>query len=331
MGTDVQIILVAALVGAAIFAAAYALFGSSIKQKEGAQKRMQAVARTGAREAAEDNRRGDPEAKRRKAVQQQLKELEKQQKAKRKSVSMRMKIERAGLSISPLMLHVLGGLFGLAVAGFLIFAEYPPIVGLCGGLALGLGFPRWLLSFLAKRRIKKFSTEFVNAIDIIVRGIRSGLPVNECLGIIARECRAPVSDEFQTIVAGQKVGVTVEQSLERMLERIPTSELNFFAIVLAIQQKTGGNLAEALSNLSNVLRERKKMKGKIGAMSSEAKSSAMIIGSLPFMVMALIHLATPDYLTPLFTERMGNMLLLGGAMWMSMGVIVMRKMINFDF
>ncbi|MCP1336875.1 type II secretion system F family protein [Futiania mangrovi] len=331
MSTDVQIILVAILVGAAIFAIAYALFGRSIKQKEGAQQRMQAVARNGRRETVDESRRGDPEAKRRKAVQQQLKELEKQQRAKRKSVSVRMKIERAGLSISPLTLHLGGGALGLAVAVALLVGGYPPIVALCGGIALGFGFPRWLLSFLAKRRIKRFTAEFVNAIDIIVRGIRSGLPVNECLGIIARECRAPVSDEFQTIVAGQKVGVTVDQSLEKMLERIPTSELNFFAIVLAIQQKTGGNLAEALSNLSTVLRERKKMKGKIGAMSSEAKSSAMIIGALPFLVMMLVHFATPDYLMPLFTERMGNMLLLGGAMWMSMGVIVMRKMINFDF
>ena len=190
----------------------------------------------------------------------------------------------------------------------------------------GFGFPRWVVGFLTKRRQKKFANEFSTAIDVIVRGVKSGLPVNECLKIIARESPKPVCDEFHLLIEAIRVGMTMENALERMADRMPLQEVNFFGIVLMIQAKTGGNLAEALGNLSNVLRSRKMMEGKIKALSSEAKASAYIIGSLPFLVMGAVKLASPDYLTPLFATRTGNFILIGAGVWMLTGILVMKKM-----
>jgi tight adherence protein B len=186
------------------------------------------------------------------------------------------------------------------------------------------------LSFLMKRRIKRFIDEFPNAIDIIVRGIKSGLPLADCLRIISMEAREPLKGEFRAIVEAQTLGLTMGDACQRMTQRMPIQEANFFAIVIQIQQKSGGNLSEALANLSKVLRDRKRMKGKIAAMSMEAKVSAIIIGSLPFVVAAMLSASSPDYLAPLFQSETGHLLLLGSAFWMSCGVIIMRHMINFD-
>ena len=182
---------------------------------------------------------------------------------------------------------------------------------------------------MARSRQKTFTSHFANAVDVVVRGIKSGLPVGECLNIIGREAPEPVGEEFRNLVEGQKIGLSLEELLNRGLERIPTTEYKFFAIVLQIQQKTGGNLARTLENLSNVLRERKKMRDKIKSLSSEAKSSAMIIGSLPFFVCGMISLLNPDYMKLLFTTTVGNVLLGIGLGWMGLGVLVMSKMINF--
>ena len=196
-------------------------------------------------------------------------------------------------------------------------------------VATGFGLPRWVLSFLKNRREKAFTKEFANAIDIIVRSVKSGLPTNEALRIVAREVPDPVGNEFNLLVESLKVGVTLENALKKMMNNMPTAEVNFFAIVMTIQQKSGGNLSEALSNLSHVLRDRKRLRDKIKAMSSEAKASAMIIGSLPPGVMMLVYMTTPAYMAKLFTTQMGNLMLAGGAMWMGIGILVMRKMINF--
>jgi tight adherence protein B len=179
------------------------------------------------------------------------------------------------------------------------------------------------------RREKKFTNEFANAIDVIVRSVRSGLPTNEALKIVAKESPDPVGGEFNRLVEGLKVGVTLEQGCKRMFDSMPTAEVSFFGIVMTIQQKAGGNLSEALSNLAGVLRDRKRLQGKIKAMSSEAKASAMIIGSLPPAVMGIVYVTTPAYIKLLFTERTGNLILAGCVLWMSCGIFVMRKMINF--
>nr|WP_246423781.1 type II secretion system F family protein [Roseospira goensis] len=182
---------------------------------------------------------------------------------------------------------------------------------------------------MARRRQKRFTTEFPNAIDVLVRGVQSGLPVSECIGIVGREVPDPVGAEFRMMVEGQRVGLPLSEIMARGLERMPTPEYKFFAIVLQIQQQTGGNLAETLANLSTVIRERKQMRLKVKALSSEAKASAWIIGSLPFIVVALISLTSPTYLVPLFETAAGHIIMVGGLLWMATGVAIMAKMINF--
>jgi tight adherence protein B len=199
------------------------------------------------------------------------------------------------------------------------------------GLAGLLGLPRWIVNRMRKRRIRKFVDEFANAIDVIVRGVKSGLPLNDCIRIISNEAAEPVKSEFRKIIESQSLGITLADAVNKLPERVPVPEASFFGIVVAIQQRAGGNLSEALGNLSRVLRDRKKMKGKIGAMAMEAKASAWIIGSLPIVVMILVFLTSPNYIMLLFTEPLGKVILGLSAVWMLIGVFVMRKMINFDF
>ena len=164
-----------------------------------------------------------------------------------------------------------------------------------------------------------------------MRGVKSGLPLGDCLQIIAAESPEPVRGEFVDLVEQQKVGVPLSRAFERMYERMPLQEVNFFAIVIAIQSQTGGNLAEALSNLSTVLRDRYRLQAKVRSFSAEAKASAMIIGALPPLVMGVVYLTSPDYISLLWTEKLGNMMLIGSGIWMIIGILVMRKMINFDY
>ena len=280
-----------------------------------------------------DRARYSPEQKRRKAVQDVLEELDQRQKEDAK-VSMRQRLSQAGLTISPLVFYLLSAL-NAAVLGVSAYIFTGPSVAIYAtGAAIfagGIGLPRWVVNFLSARRQRKFVSQLANAIDIIVRGVKTGLPLNDCIGIIAAESPAPLGEEFAKIVEEQRIGVTLGQGIERMYERMPLQEVNFLSIVITIQSAAGGNLAEALQNLSNVLRERKKLEGKVRAFSQEAKSSAMIIGALPLLVMGAVYISKPNYIMILFDERSGNMLLAGSAVWMLMGVLVMRKMINFDY
>jgi tight adherence protein B len=278
-----------------------------------------------ARKAAAAN---TPEA-RRKQIMQQLQESERAQRKAR--VSLAGKLKQAGLATSVKTFWIISAVLGvIALLLPLLFGLH---ILICVGAAVvfGLGFPRWVVSFLGKRRMKKFSSHFADAVDVIVRGIKSGLPVHDCFKIIARESPAPLGPEFQMLVEGLGVGLTLQQALEKMYERMPTPELKFFAIVIGIQQKTGGNLAEALGNLSTVLRARKMMGEKIKALSSEATASAGIIGSLPPAVMILVSITTPAYMGKLFTEPRGQFMLLIAVMMMALGVFVMKRMISFKF
>jgi tight adherence protein B len=197
--------------------------------------------------------------------------------------------------------------------------------------AAAFGVPRWILGFAIAGRQKKFIGQFADAIDVIVRGVKSGLPLQECLRMIARESPQPLGSEFQVVCDAMAMGVPLDQALDKMYQRTPIQEVNFFAIVLAIQQKAGGNLSEALGNLSNVLRSRKLLREKIKALSSEAKASAMIIGSLPVIVMVLVYMTTPAYIMSLFTTDLGHLILLIAAGLMGAGIYIMRSMINFNF
>ncbi len=278
-----------------------------------------------ARKAAAAN---TPEA-RRKQILVQLQDADRRERKARTTLASRLK--QAGLSLSVTTFYIISAVVGLVTGlGALIFG-LPILVVIGIALIFGLGLPRWIVGFLGKSRMKKFSLEFPNAVDVIVRGIKSGLPVHECFKIIARESPAPLGPEFQTLVEGLGVGLTLEQALEKMYGRMPTSELRFFTIVIAIQQKTGGNLAEALGNLSAVLRARRMMGEKIKALSSEALASAGIIASLPPAVMTMVMFTTPSYMMPLFTDFRGNFMLLMAALLMATGIFVMKRMISFKF
>ncbi|NIJ40776.1 tight adherence protein B [Parvibaculum indicum] len=295
------------------------------------QKRVARVAGPGRAKNVRGDSEVDSGEKRRKQMQETLKGLEEQQKKHNKKLSLAMRLERAGLKIDTRSFHMLSAIVGLIVAAILLLTGFSTLVAMLGGFASAFGVPRWILKFLINRRQKDFGEEFANSIDVIVRGVKAGLPINDCLKIIANEAPDPVGQEFRDLVEGQRVGVSMEQGLLRMYERMPLAEVNFFMIVLNIQQKTGGNLSEALGNLSRVLRDRKKMRGKIKAMSQEAKASAAIIGSLPPGVMGLITLTSPGYMDLLFSTTLGNVLIIGGACWMLCGVLVMKKMIDFKF
>ncbi len=312
--------------GVGIFA--YVLISPYFSERESA-KRL-ASASQGAASRRLQTPAKQPMQMRRKQVQETVKELEAKNKA-RKQINLRTRIQRAGFTIKPRTFYLLSALTGFL--GFLIVLLFgsPLWVGVLAGFAAGVGLPRFVLKKAAERRQAKFLFEFANAIDIIVRGVKTGLPLLDCLQIIANEAPEPVKSAFVDIVEQQRVGIPLPQAFLRMYERMPLQEVNFFSIVIAVQSQTGGNLAEALSNLSQVLRARYQLQAKVKAYSAEAKASAMIIGSLPILVMLAIYIITPEYIGTLFTNRIGNLLLIGSGLWMLTGVLVMRKMINFDF
>jgi tight adherence protein B len=315
--------VVAVLVAVALAGAGFALTGSNDKTR----KRVAAVAKPDGKARGTGAPQLDA-ASRRKNVAVMLKDLEKNR--QQEKPTLRRRLEQAGFfKTSPKTYWIVSAMLGAGVAFLcLVTGQKPLAIGLAA-FASGFGFPRWVLGFLAGRRRKKFTTHFAVAIDVIVRSVRSGLPVNEAMRIVARESPEPVKSEFSKLLEGLKVGMTLEQGLVRMRDSMPTPEVGFFGIVMTIQSKSGGNLSEALGNLSGVLRDRKRLEGKIKAMSAEAKASAGIIGSLPIAVMGLVYLTTPDYIAVLFTTKTGNLLLAGCAFWMTLGVLVMRKMINF--
>ena len=319
-----MIFVVAILIAVALVGGYFALSGSN----DAAKKRVAAVAGPGGKARGRSLTPQQETAQRRKNVAVMLKDIEKNQ--KREKPTLRRRLEQAGFfKVTPRTYWIESAGLGFKDAFTAFVGGQAPLVIALAAFAVGLGFPRWTLSFLAARRRKRFTNNFATAVDVIVRSVRSGLPVNEAMRIVARESPEPVRSEFHKLVEGLKVGVTMEQGLARMRDSMPTSEVGFFAIVMTIQSKSGGNLSEALGNLSGVLRDRKRLEGKIKAMSSEAKASAGIIGSLPVAVMGLVYLTTPAYIGVLFTTKTGNLLLAGCVFWMSIGVMVMRKMINF--
>lgn len=320
--------IAAVLAFIAIGGAGLAFSGKSTSPR--AMKRMKQVAG-----AKPDKRKqqGDMAAlKRRQSTQEALKELSQNEKQSRKRrVSIKGQIEQAGITLSLLQFWLIAGGVGagLALGGFIVSHS---LIGAAVGFFVGLlGLPRWGLGIMVAGRQKKFANQLADAIDVIVRGVKSGLPLGQCLRIIAAESPEPLRTEFQMLVDGQAMGVPMEQSLQRLYERMPLAEVNFFAIVLVIQQKTGGNLSESLGNLSSVLRSRKLMKEKVKALSAEAKASAMIIGALPIIVMAMVYFTRPDYIMILFTNTTGHLILLGCVVMMSLGIIIMRNMVNFKF
>jgi tight adherence protein B len=267
---------------------------------------------------------------RRDVIETTLKEFDERHK-KSKSVPLSVRIAHAGLSWSKQQFVLISGGIGLATLVLGLFTGGGLVVAAVFGFAGAFGLPRWLLSFLKKRRETQFLDAFPDAIDIIVRGVKAGLPLLDCLKVITAEAPEPVKSEFRAIIETQAIGMPLGDACAKLYDRMPLPEANFFGIILSIQQRSGGNLGEALGNLSRVLRDRKRMKAKIQAMSQEAKASAAIIGALPVAVMTMVYITSPNYISLLWTEPLGRVMLAGSVVWMFMGVMVMKKMINFDF
>jgi tight adherence protein B len=321
-----QALALAFLAAAAIGGLAWVFIYPLLSGERKAENRRASVAKTepAARQVDKNQR------SRREQVEGTLKELEARSKRDRK-IPLSSRLMRAGLDWSPQKFMIASGV--LAVICFaLALLSGGGLLGAVGlSFAAGFGLPRWILSFLKTRREKSFLKALPDAVDVIVRGIKAGLPLFDSIKVVAADAPEPLRGEFLAIIETQAIGMPLGDACSRLFERMPVPEANFFGIVISIQQKSGGNLSEALGNLSKVLRDRKKMAEKIQAMSMEAKASAGIIGSLPPIVMLLVYLSTPDYISLLWTHPTGQLMLVGCVIWMSIGIFVMKRMINFDF
>ena len=321
--------MIAGLVALAFAGVVFAFIFPFISGDREKDKRVQGVTENRARKMG--TAAADAGSSRKKSVSDTLKEIDTRAKAKEK-VTLRLQIQRAGLQITPRDFYIASGVCGAVFFAITFFGMQTPFLGgLVAAFVGAMGVPRWFLNKMVKRRQAKFLRELANAIDVVVRGVKSGLPLNECLQVIARESPEPLAGEFREVVEQQRLGVTLGEALDRMCDRLPVAEVRFLAIVIGIQQQAGGNLSEALANLSGVLRDRFRMELKIKALSAEAKASAMVLASLPPGVMFMVYLTSPDYLMPLFTTTPGRFMIVVGCLWMLTGVLVMRKMINFKF
>ncbi len=334
-GLDITVVAIIALVAVAAAAICYALLFSRMEVEKKADTRLNRVksAETDLARAKAARDRVQELSKRRKSVQDSLKDLEKKQQEKSRKMgdgSLKSKLSQTGLSLTMGRFYLFSVLFGIFIFLVTLIAGLPLLAVLGAAFVGAIGLPRWVIGFLVKRRQKKFLEEFPNALDVMVRSIKSGLPLNDSLRLIASDGQEPVKTEFRRVVESQQVGLSVPEACARMMLTMPLPEVNFFSIVITIQGQAGGNLSEALGNLSRVLRDRKKMKAKVSALSMEAKASAAIIGALPFIVTLLVYLTSPEYIAIIFTDPRGHLILLISGVWMSIGIFVMRNMINFD-
>ncbi len=326
------VILIVVLVAIAAGGIAYGLLFATIETQKKVDGRVNRVAsaETDRGKAKAARERVQDAAKRRKSMQDSIKEMEKRSEQKNRNLSIREKLGQTGLPLT--MKHFYLGSAGLGIvalaAAFLLTGSLPVAAGF--GFAASMGLPRWIVAFLISRRKKKFLNEFPNSLDVMVRSIRSGLPLNDAMRMIASDGQEPVRTEFRRVVEAQQMGFSIPEACTRMIQTMPLQEISFFAIVITIQSQAGGNLSEALGNLARVLRERKKMKAKVAALSMEAKASAAIIGALPFIVALLVYLTSPHYIMILFTDPRGHLILGFSGIWMSIGILVMKNMVSFD-
>jgi tight adherence protein B len=322
---DETTLIVAGLTMLAVGGLLYTFVYPYLSGEAKAEKRQAALQKSTVRRVGD--RSNDP-MQRRKQVIESLKELE--AKGKSKKLTLDARIAQAGLSWSKQKFYIGSAAAGLLFGG-LVYVVSDDLFRALGAAAVGgFGLPRWVLNFLRKRRFKKFLNVFPDAVDVIVRGVKAGLPLGDCLRVIAQESAEPVRTEFRLAVEATALGLSLGEASERIVERVPVPEASFFSIVINIQQKAGGNLSEALGNLSRVLRDRKKLKNKVQAVSSEAKASAAIIGSLPFIVGILVWFISPRYIELLWLTQGGRIVIGVCLTWMLIGCLVMRKMINFD-
>ncbi|WMT92874.1 type II secretion system F family protein [Pelagibacterium sp. H642] len=296
-------------------------------------RRLNAIAGLGRAEPAAGAKPSDG-LRRQQSVEKTLRQMEEKQRSKRRKSSrptLTLRLQQARLKWSRPSYAAVSFIFGLITFAVAVALGVGLVPSLGFSVAGGLLVPHLYVERVRKRRFQRFSSEFAGAMDIIVRGVKSGLPLVDCVKIVATEAPEPVRSEFKTLVDDQVLGIPVSEATQRLAERMPLTETNFFAIVIAIQSRTGGSLSEVLANLSAVLRDRKKMQAKIKAMSSEATASGTIIAGLPVVVASMLFFTSPDYIGLLFSTVTGQIVLAGCAFWMLIGVLVMRKMINFNF
>jgi tight adherence protein B len=324
---NIQMLALAFLAATAVGGMAWVFLYPSLSGERKAESRRASVAKAepAAARSADKNQRS-----RREQVEGSLKDLE-ARRQKESKIPLSSRLTQAGLNWSTQKFMIISGVLA-AISFAIAFLAGGGLIAAVGmAFAAGFGLPRWGLSYLKKRREKAFLKALPDAVDVIVRGIKAGLPLFESIKVVAADAPEPLKGEFLAIIETQAIGMPLGEACARLFERMPVPEANFFGIVIAIQQKSGGNLSEALGNLSKVLRDRKKMAEKIQAMSMEAKASAGIIGSLPPIVMLLVYLSTPEYISLLWTHQTGQLMLVGCVVWMSIGIFVMKRMINFDF
>jgi tight adherence protein B len=325
MSVLVYVFLAVVGVSAAAFALVPSLLGSSRADKR--IKALQGDIQVNRRNADAARTRDD----RRKQIQQTLRQQNEAIGKIKKRVSLQDQIYQAGMKIKARDWIRNQIIVGLVVAAICFFLQVPALFCVVFGIAGGYLLTRFYLGHRRKKHQNAYLNELPNAVEAIVRGVKSGLPLNDSMRLVAKEAKEPIKSEFQRVLDQQSLGKSTTEAVQMLFERMPLPEVNFFVVVITVQQQAGGNLSEALGNLSRVLRNRKKMKQKIKAMSSEAKASAGIIGSLPFIVAILVSLTTPTYLLPLFTTTIGLIWLGIAGVLMFIGGFIMNRMIQFDF
>ena len=319
----IQLVLVAAGLMALMVIGALLFTGAS-PAKEG-QRRLQAV-----RYRHSESTNAKVESQLKKAIAARKPKMHKIAGSGSRGEALALRLERTGKGWTTTQYLYASLGIGVAVAMLLYLKSGAPWLSLGVGVLFGAGLPHMAVGYFGKKRLANFNSKFPDAIELLVRGLRSGLPVTETLGVVAHEIPGPVGTEFRGVVERIRIGRTMEEALQETADRLGTPEFQFFVITLAIQRETGGNLAETLSNLADVLRKRAQMKLKIKAMSSESKASAYIVGSLPFIVFGLIWFVNPTYLAGFFSEDRLIVAGLGGLVWMSIGAFIMAKMVNFE-
>ncbi|QDZ12982.1 type II secretion system F family protein [Devosia ginsengisoli] len=324
MNTILLVILAMVTVGAAGLALVPSALGGGRAEKR--RKALQGDMRVNRLEANAARSRDE----RRKSVQQALKSQTNALNA-RKRVALPQLLFQAGMTIKPAAFIRNSIIFGVAVLVILILVQVPIYLAPVFAVAAAYLLPRIYVGQKRKKYQDRFLDELPNAVEAVVRGVKTGLPLNDSIRVVAKDAKEPVKSEFGRVLDQQAFGLSMTEAVTVLLDRVPLPEVNFFVVVITVQQQAGGNLSEALGNLAKVLRNRKKMKMKIKAMSSEAKASAGIIGSLPFVVGTLVSVVSPTYLVPLFTTSMGHIWLGVGAVMLALGIFIMNRMIQFDY
>ena len=339
-GVEPVVLIFMALAMTAVGGVAYVILFPKIEQERNTERRVNMVQREivvdngiKLRKSVITGAANKDAAGRRKTLEASIKEADKKRKNRdqyMKKPPLAVQMKQAGMAGNVKKFYLFSAITGTVLSVIAIFLGLPLMYAPAVLIVGALGLPRWYVGRQRKKRVKAFLKEFPNALDVLVRAVKSGLPLNDGVRMLSVESQEPVRTEFQRIVDAQSVGKSIPQACLEMQETMPSPEAAFFGIVIQIQSQAGGNLSEALGNLSKVIRDRKKMVAKVQALSMEAKASAYIIGALPIIVGFLVYLSSPAYIMPLFVTSSGQITLAVSAVWMSIGILVMKQMINFD-